>query len=53
MPNSALERSDEQRGRAVLAMESVLGGAELASWSVAQLGRWAVRRPTHVRSTHV
>ena len=37
--NNALERSGYQRGRAVLAMNGVLGGAELARCKAAQLNR--------------
>ena len=37
--NNALERADGHRGRAVLAMNCVLGGAEQAPWPAAQLGR--------------
>ena len=39
MPNNALERPSGQRGRAVLAMNGVLGGAEWALCLAAQLGR--------------
>jgi hypothetical protein len=39
MANNALERSCGHRGRAVLAMDCVLAGAELAPWQAAQLGR--------------
>ena len=38
-PNNALERPGSHRGRAVLAMNGVLGGAEWASCLAAQLGR--------------
>jgi len=37
--NNAFERTEVQRGRAVLAMDCVLGGAQWRSWSAAQLGR--------------
>ena len=39
LPNNALERPSEYRGRAVLAMNCVLGGAEWAPCLAAQLGR--------------
>jgi hypothetical protein len=39
LPNNALERTNAQRGRAVLAMDRVLGGAELAPCIAAQLDR--------------
>jgi hypothetical protein len=39
MSNNALDRTVEQGGRAVLAIDCVLAGAELASWSAGQLGR--------------
>jgi hypothetical protein len=39
MPNNALERAGGQRGRAVLAIDRVLGGAEWALCQAAQLGR--------------
>ena len=38
-PNNALERAVARRGRAVIAMDCVLGGAEWASCPAAQLGR--------------
>jgi hypothetical protein len=38
-PNKSLERTHEYRGRAVLAMNCVLGGAEQAPCLAAQLGR--------------
>jgi len=37
--NNAFERTGIHRGRAVLAMNCVLGGAESAPWPAAQLGR--------------
>jgi hypothetical protein len=37
--NNALERTGGHRGRAVLAIDCVLGGAEWASCQAAQLGR--------------
>jgi len=37
--NNALERPSEYRGRAVLAMNCALGGAEWALCQAAQLGR--------------
>ena len=37
--NNALERSCEQRGRAALAIDGVLAGAEWAPCLAAQLGR--------------
>jgi len=37
--NNAFERPSGHRGRAVLAMDCVLGGAEWASCQAAQLGR--------------
>ena len=37
--NNALERPSGERGRAVLAMNCVLGGAEWAPCLAAQLGR--------------
>ena len=37
--NNALERSFAHRGRAVLAVDCVLAGAEWAAWLAAQLGR--------------
>ena len=37
--NNALERTGGHRGRAVLAMNCVLGGAERAPCLAAQLGR--------------
>lgn len=43
-PNHALERTGGHRGRAVLAMDSVLAGAEWAPWLAAQLGRWASQK---------
>lgn len=39
MPNSALQRTHEYRGRPALAMDGVLAGAELASCRAAELGR--------------
>jgi len=39
MANNALERPIGHRGRAVLAMNCVLGGAEWAMCLAAQLGR--------------
>ena len=39
LSNNALERPGERRGPAVLAMDCVLGGAEVASWPAAQLNR--------------
>ena len=39
LPNYTLERTREQRGRAVLAMDCVLAGAEWAPCLAAQLGR--------------
>ena len=39
LPNNTLERSRGQRGRAVLAMDCVLAGAEWAPCLAAQLGR--------------
>jgi hypothetical protein len=38
-PNNALERSGDYRGRAVLAMDGVLAGAESAPCQAAQLSR--------------
>ncbi len=38
-PNNTLERTVIQCGRAVLAMDCVLGGAQWRRWSAAQLGR--------------
>jgi hypothetical protein len=38
-PNNALERTGGHRGRAVLAMDFVLGGAEGVLCPAAQLGR--------------
>jgi hypothetical protein len=38
-PNNALERASGHRGGAVLAMESVLAGAEWAPCMAAQLNR--------------
>ena len=37
--NNAFERSGDHRGRTVLALNCVLGGAEEASCLAAQLGR--------------
>ena len=37
--NNALERPGDHRGRAVLTMDGVLGGAEWAPCLAAQLGR--------------
>ena len=39
LPNNAFERTVDHRGRAVLAMNCVLGGAEWAPCLAAQLGR--------------
>jgi hypothetical protein len=39
LPNNTLERSCNERGRAVLAMDCVLAGAEWALSLAAQLGR--------------
>jgi hypothetical protein len=39
MPNNAFERTGNDRGRAVLAIDRVLGGAEWAPCQAAQLGR--------------
>ena len=39
MPNNALERTGEHRGRLVLAMDGVLAGAEWALCLAAELGR--------------
>ena len=39
MPNNAFERPSGHCGRAVLAMNCVLGGAESAPCLAAQLGR--------------
>ena len=39
MPNNALERTGKRHGRAVLAMNCVLGGAEWVPCLAAQLGR--------------
>jgi len=39
MPNNAFERPSGHCGRAVLAMNCVLGGAERALYQAAQLGR--------------
>ena len=39
MANNALERASEYRGRAVLAMNCVLAGAEWAPCLAAQLNR--------------
>jgi hypothetical protein len=39
MPNNTFERTGEHRGRAVLAMDGVLAGAEEAPCMAAQLGR--------------
>lgn len=39
MPNHALERTGCRRGRAVLAIDCVLGGAEVSPCQAAQLGR--------------
>jgi hypothetical protein len=41
MPNNALERTGKHRGRAVFAMDCVLGGAGCAQRPAAQLGRYA------------
>jgi hypothetical protein len=38
-PNNELERTCDHRGRAVLAMNCVLGAAEWAPYMAAQLGR--------------
>ena len=40
MPNNALERACNYRGRAALAMDCVLAGAEWAPCLAAQLGRY-------------
>jgi len=37
--NNALERTGDHRGRTVLAIDGVLGGAEWVSRQAAQLGR--------------
>ena len=37
--NNTLERTEDHRGRTVLAIDCVLAGAEAASWPAAQLGR--------------
>jgi hypothetical protein len=39
LPNNTLERSRDHRGRAVFAIDCVLGGAEWAPCLAAQLGR--------------
>jgi hypothetical protein len=39
LSNNAFERTVIHRGRAVLAMDCVLGGAQWRQWSAAQLGR--------------
>ena len=39
LSNNALERTGHQDGRAVLAIDCALGGAEWAPWQAAQLGR--------------
>jgi len=39
LPNNTFERSDDHCGRAVLAMDCGLGGAECASCLAAQLDR--------------
>ncbi len=39
MSNNTLERTDNRPGRAVLAMNGVLGGAEVAPCLAAQLSR--------------
>ena len=39
MSNNAFERTGDHRGRAVLAMNCVLGGAEQVPCLAAQLGR--------------
>jgi hypothetical protein len=39
MPNKLLERASGHRGRAVLAMDGVLAGAEWAPCQAAQLNR--------------
>jgi hypothetical protein len=39
LSNNTLERTVVHRGRAVLAMNCVLGGAQMRSWPAAQLGR--------------
>jgi len=39
LPNNAFERPVDYRGRAVLAMNCVLGGAEWVPCLAAQLGR--------------
>jgi hypothetical protein len=37
--NNTFERTEVHRGRAVLALNCVLGGAQQERWSAAQLGR--------------
>jgi hypothetical protein len=39
LANNTFERTVGHRGRAVLAINCALGGAELAPWQAAQLGR--------------
>jgi hypothetical protein len=39
MANNTLQRTVVHRGRAVLAMDCVLGGAQRRSWSAVELGR--------------
>ena len=39
LPNNTFERSDDHCGRAVLAMNCVLGGADRTPCQAAQLGR--------------
>ena len=41
--NTSLERTVGHCGRTVLALDCVLAGAESASWSAAQLGRYAAQ----------
>ncbi len=39
MPNNALERTVNHRGRIVLAIDCVLADAQLGRWRAAQVGR--------------
>jgi hypothetical protein len=39
LPNNTLERTANDRGRIVLAMDCVLAEAQLRRWLAAQLGR--------------
>lgn len=39
MPNNTLQRTSDQRGRPVLAMDGVLAGAEWTLCLAAELGR--------------